>query len=620
LLSDFYEYYKGIRRSGQNVTLNQAIDDFFGTDDPYAALYKGQVNRRVTDYATAEATGTLDEFKYLDDVADDAARSGDEVVDVVDDAAGKSGKAVDDVTGAADDAAGKSGRATDDVAGAVDDKVDDATDTTEPMEPKTAEPIDIVNIDPDNPNRLNQDLVSVGKTLDAEGEKFIDDLLDPSGNWFQKFGRKFNRKISTTLNAFLKRATKIQKQTVELLERAAKETDAGKKTKLLNQARENLTTLAKMDAEEYTSMVTWIDDYISKTGVDGRALTRALSQNQTWLQFEKAALEGTFWQKLWRGFQMGFSDYITTWKTLRNAWVKAFVNIADWGFVVPGVIRTLFKKGKLSFLAKFTPEEKQVFWRWFGSGYTTGKPIMTMINEAYRVGGVVAVVARMAGPIGLRALKASFYLTLARTMGGSLMTSQGWFDEPIIISNPFNDRQYDIAPLLRGWFPHEKIYEEDDVRSNFAGNFRKNWKTYYSFTIPSWFVISGVIDILESGSDETLDETIRQIEQEARDVAEEARGINVPVVLLPKLKNQLEDEGLIVDEVKPYIGRENNKYYCNCFGGRATIDKLKNIYPSYNEPDKDKFVVVWNADDKYFSLSESLVPSECRIVTGKQLQ
>ena len=125
LLSDFYEYYKGIRRSGQNVTLNQAIDDFFGTDDPYAALYKGQVNRRVTDYATAEATGTLDEFKYLDDVADDAARSGDEVVDVVDNAAGKSGKAVDDVTGAADDAAGKSGSATDDVAGAVDDKVDD---------------------------------------------------------------------------------------------------------------------------------------------------------------------------------------------------------------------------------------------------------------------------------------------------------------------------------------------------------------------------------------------------------------------------------------------------------------------------------------------------------------
>jgi hypothetical protein len=373
-----------------------------------------------------------------------------------------------------------------------------------------------------------------------------------------------------------------------------------------------------MDAEEYTSMVTWIDDYLGKTGVDGRALVRSLSQNQSWLQFEKIALEGTFWQKLWRGFEQGFADYFSTWSTLRSAWAKAFVNILDWGLVVPGLIRTIIKKGNLSFLAKFTPEERTIFWRWFRSGYTTGKPIKDMVVDAYRVGGVPAVVARMAGPVGLRALKASVYLTAVRTIGGSIMTSQGWFDEPIIISNPVNGEQYDIAPLLKEWFPHQKIYEEDDIRSNFIANFRKNFEIYFGFTIPAWYIGSEIANILESGSDETLDEDIRRVENEAQDIVDEVRDTTPPVVLLPKLKNQLEDEGLIVDEVKPYIGRENNKYYCNCYGGRATIDKLKNIYPDYNEPDKDKFVVVWNADDKYFSLAESLVPSECTPITVQE--
>ena len=465
------------RNASKEDLLSMLVDDFNPStgDEVLDVFIKRQLRQKL-------GTRIDNVIKGVDDVVDDVA---DDTGRVTDDSVDDAGKVSDDVT--------------DDAVDVVDDNLGGTPESTIP---------------------------NITKSMDEVVDEVTDDEIELINKKLGKTWSNTIERLKTIINPYLKKVTTLQDEIIKdiaLWQRATPNAQPILRKRII--AKLEVLEVRSSDLLEATD--NWIDKEI-------RPLA---SKDPTVRNFYNKVTKRDGWARIkilsniWKGAKIGMRDVFSNNKALRGAWLK----VAAKPFTVPAsLIRRIFKD-EFKWIGKLSPEQSKAFKNWF---ITTNPAGWKAVQKVFAEQGIFAGSSYVFAQALYRYMFVSTMVGIGRTLGA--LTAEG-------VDLTFGTSVSD-SPITNYLFGTEKF---DDLRQDLVDNKGGDASEYAEIIIdmvaeqsepfrnwvgmwPAAKVVEATGTLIMSVMDDTLDEKLETLEQEAQEAADEVEqraeeeGITLP--------------------------------------------------------------------------------------------
>ncbi len=489
--------------------------------------------------------------------------TGDEVLDVFikRQLRQKLGTRIDNVIKGVDDVADDTGRVT-------DDSVDDAGKVSDDV---TDDAVDVVD---DNLGGTPESTIpNITKSMDEVVDEITDEEIELIN---KKLGKRWSNtieRLKTIINPYLKKVTTLQDEIIKdiaLWQRATPNAQPILRKRII--AKLEVLEVRSADLLEATD--NWIDKEIRPLAAKDptvRNFYNKVTKRDGWSRIKILS-------NIWKGAKIGMRDVFSNNKALRGAWLK----VAAKPFTVPAsLIRRIFKD-EFKWIGKLSPEQSKAFKNWF---VTTNPAGWKAVQKVFTEQGFFAGSSYVFAQALYRYMFVSTMVGVARTLGA--LTAEG---VDLTLGTNVSD-----SPITNYLFGTEKFDElRQDLVSNKGGASSDYAKTIIEMISeqsepfrnwvgmwPAAKVTEATTLLIMSVMDDTLDEKLETLEQEAQEAADE-------------VEERAEEEGITLpgqgdqqdDSSSSSSGEPGSLSHANeVFGGGVTQEGELFIY----DGDKYKF-------------------------------
>lgn len=420
-------------------------------------------------------------------------------------------KGVDDVV---DDVADDTGRVT-------DDSVDDAGKVSDDV---TDDAVDVV--DDDLGGTPESTIPNIQKSMDEVVDEVTDEEIELIN---KKLGRTWSNtieRLKTIINPYLKKVTTLQDEIIKDIALWQRATPNAKPI-LRKRIIAKLEVLEVRSADLLEATDSWIDTEIRPLAAKDpsvRNFYNKVTKRDGWGRIKILS-------NIWKGAKIGMRDVFSNNKALRGAWLK----VAAKPFTIPAsLIRRIFKD-EFKWIGKLSPEQSKAFKNWF---VTTNPAGWKAVQKVFAEQGFFAGSSYVFAQALYRYMFVSTMVGIGRTLGA--LTAEG-------VDLTFGTSVSD-SPITNYLFGTEKF---DELRQDLVDNKGGAASEYAEIIIdmiaeqsepfrnwvgmwPAAKVVEATGTLMMAVMDDTLDEKLESLEQEAQEAADdvqeraEEEGITLP--------------------------------------------------------------------------------------------
>jgi|14BtaG_2_1085337.scaffolds.fasta_scaffold05997_2 predicted esterase YcpF (UPF0227 family) len=470
------------RNASKKDLLSMLVDDFNPStgDEVLDAFIKRQLRKKLGTQIDNVIKGVDD---VVDDVADDTGR-------VTDDSVDDAGKVSDDVT--------------DDAVDVVDDNLGGTPESTIP---------------------------NIQKSMDEVVDEVTDEEIELINKKLGTIWSNTIERLKTVINPYLKKVTTLQDEIIKDIALWQRATPNAKPI-LRKRIIAKLEVLEVRSADLLEATDSWIDTEIRPLAAKDpsvRNFYNKVTKREGWSRIKILS-------NLWKGAKIGIRDVFSNNKALRGAYLK----VAAKPFTIPAsLIRRIFKD-EFKWIGKLSPEQSKAFKNWF---VTTNPAGWKAVQKVFTEQGFFAGSSYIFAQALYRYMWVSTMVGIGRTLGA--LTSEG---VDLVFGTNVSD-----SPITNYLFGIEKF---DELRQNLVDNKGGDVTEYGEIIIdmiseqsepfrnwvgmwPAAKVAEATGTLIMAVMDDTLDEKLETLEQEAQEAADDVQDIaEEEGITLPGQDNQ----------------------------------------------------------------------------------